>query len=168
MLDKKYDAPELIDTRKKENKIQAFEEISELFGEQSFAVLATHGTEESYNSLISFVVNDDFSQIIFASPVDTKKIHNIRKNKQVSLLIDNRDTNPESINDILAVTASGKADIIEEEKKKEKLANALIKKHSYLADFIKASTTAIIEVDISNYYYVSRFQEVFEWSPKNN
>ncbi|MDN6196097.1 MAG: pyridoxamine 5'-phosphate oxidase family protein, partial [Atopostipes suicloacalis] len=165
LMGKNYDLPDYLDVQqiKAEHKDEAIAKIKNLCLEQSFAVLASRGKESAYTSLISFVVNEDFQEIIFASPTDTKKIDFIKKNKEVSLLIDNRDSNPNSINDILAVTVMGKAYIVNE--KAGKYQEALGKKHQYLADFIKAPTTVIVRIKIDYYHYVSRFQEVIEWSP---
>lgn len=165
-MNKNSDSPKYIDVKRTDNqrKAETIERMKELYRKQSFGVLATQGEEDASTSLISFVVSDDFSQLIFASPSDTKKIDLIKQNQEVSILVDNRDQQPETINDIVAVSAKGHAKILDKNSKEE-FSNALIEKHQYLKDFIAADSTVIVSVDISKYYYVSSFQETLEWSP---
>lgn len=132
---------------------------------ESFGVLGTNAKNESYTSLISFVTNDDATFLAFSTPIDTRKYRMIEKDGNVSLLIDNRSANLEDINQIAAITAIGKAHILKDTDELKDWSQRLIEKHSYLDDFIRAETSAIILVEITKYHYVSSFQEVFEWSP---
>ena len=165
-MKKDYDEPKYIDIKRTQDDKdiidKTIEDIKQLCKEQSFGVLSTQGNGECYTSLISFQTSTDLSQIVFATPIDTKKFEFIKQNDSVSILIDNRSNNPESINNIVAVTAMGRVKILEEKDLIEKWSKLLIDKHSYLKNFIKASTTAIVVVQISKYYYVSSFQEVVE------
>lgn len=164
-MGKNYDEPKYIDVNKENNNEQAIQLIKDLCTEQSFAVLATQGNQESYTSLISFAVSSDYGQIAFATPVNTKKLDFIKGNNQVSVLIDNRSTDPESINDIVAVTVMGQARVLNETAEIEKWSKALMAKHNYLANFIQAPTTAIVLIDVAKYYFVSSFQAVVAWVP---
>lgn len=164
-MTKNYDAPSYIDVKQsdKKEKKDKINELKELCENQTFAVLASLAEKEAYNSLISYAVSDDFKEIIFASPEDTKKIRCIKKNKNVSLLIDNRDRNPKSINDIFALTVRGRAEILKSDLAPYK--KQLKTRHPYLKEFIDAETTAIVRIKVSHYYYVGSFQEVFDWTP---
>lgn len=170
-MGKDYDKPQYIDVKRDDNtndekKVKTGELIKEMLAHESFGVLATNGDNECYTSLISFASGDDLKTIAFATPINTKKFHMIEKNRGVSILIDNRSNNENSINDIVAITSLGLARIVKEKEEIDKWSKALIDKHAYLDDFINASTSAIILVDISKYYYVTSFQEVLEWSPR--
>ncbi len=169
-MKKDYDEPKYIDIKRedKSDRKKAIERIKKLCQEQLFGVLATQGQRECYNSLISFETSEDLSKIVFATPIATKKFDFIKQNDSVSILIDNRSSNPESINDIAAVTAMGKVKILKEKEETNKWSHALVDKHNYLESFIKAPTTAIILMEIDKYYYVSSFQEVVEWDPVKN
>ena len=166
-MNENSDSPKYIDVKRTDNqqKEETIEQMKELYRKQSFGVLATQGEEELDTSLISFVVTDDFSHLIFASPRDTKKIDSIKQNQEVSILVDNRDQQPETINDIVAVSAKGHANILDKNNNEE-ISKALIEKHPYLKDFIDADSTVIVSVDIANYFFVSSFQETLEWSPR--
>lgn len=164
-MTKNYDAPSYIDVKEtdKKDSQKKIEELKALCQSQTFAVLASHGPNEAYTSLISYSVSDDFKEIVFASPKDTKKINFIQENKNVSLLIDNRDSNPKSINDIFALTVRGRAEILKSDLATYK--KQLKTRHPYLKEFIDAETTAIVRIKVSHYYYVGSFQEVFDWTP---
>ena len=168
-MTKKYDEPKYIDVKREENqnnkqKEESIKMIKSLCNNQSFGVLATQGDDNSYSSLISFATNEDYTKLVFATPIDTKKIDYINKHSGVSVLIDNRNDNPNDINDIVAVTVMGKAIILDEDEK-DIWIELLVNKHEYLKKFTNASSTAVVMVDITTYFYVSSFQEVFEWIP---
>ncbi len=170
-MKKDYDKPQYIDIKRddildNQKKDKAKDLIKEILENESFGVLATGGEDECYTSLISFASNEGLNTLVFATPIDTKKFDMIRENENISILIDNRSNNEKSINDIAAVTSMGLARILKEKEEIEKWSQVLVAKHSYLDEFISAETSAIVLVDISNYYYVSSFQEVMEWSPK--
>lgn len=172
-MNKNYDEPKFIDVvrndideKNENNKIE--NDIRKLASEQSFGVLATGSNEEPYSSLISFANTEDLKYIVFATPIDTRKFDLINQNQGVSLLIDNRSNQPKSINDIVALTAIGSVKILSEDYDREKWSKILVDKHSYLNEFISAKSTAIVLIEITKYFYVSSFQEVIEWTPRNN
>lgn len=169
-MTKDYDEPRYIDIKRedKSNRKKAIGLIKKLCKQELFGVLATQGRGECYNSLISFETSGDLSQIAFATPIETKKYDFIRQNESVSILIDNRSSNPESINDIAAVTAVGNVKILKGKEEINTWSKALVDRHNYLEKFIEAPTTAIILMEVSKYYYVSSFQEVLEWDPVKN
>ncbi len=165
---KKYDEPIFIDVTNgnTENAMTQVEtEIKELCLEQPFAVLATQGEGQPYTNLISFDVSENFTQLIFSTPAQTRKYDLISKNKKVSLMIDNRDQQPESINLVRAITITGSASILEDSREIERWSDLLIKRHSYLERFIKSPSSCLILVDIIRFFYVRRFQEVYQWAP---
>ena len=144
------------------------ESMKAIIQEEAFAVLATHGENEAYTSLISYVTDDALNFLAFSTPFETKKYQMIEKNKNVSLLIDNRAANLNDINDIVAMTVSGKAQILSDQEEIKRWAQRLVEKHQYLDDFVDAKTSAIVLVAIETIHYVSYFQEVFEWKPAAN
>ncbi len=170
-MKKNYDEPMFIE---KPDKINSDEEknvknsIKELLSYESFAVLSTQGEGQPYSSLICFAFSDDLKKIVFATPTATRKFNLISKSDRVSILVDNRSTNPDSLNQISALTLTGKASILKAEDESEYWRDALINSHPYLEAFVKSPTTGIIVVDVCRYFYVKRFQEVIEWSPNQD
>ena len=167
-MSRQYDEPEFVDVvlgKVDDGGRQVEAEIKELCREQPFAVLATQGEGQPYTNLISFAVSDDLKNLVFSTPSQTRKYSLITKNKKVSLMIDNRADQPESINLIRAVTVTGTARSLEEVQELEYWSRLLIDRHSYLDNFIKSPSSSLILVDIIRFFYVRRFQEVYQWIP---
>ena len=166
---KKYEEPLFIDVRQnypKDEDAKILEiEIRRLSTEQPFAVIATQGREFTDASLISFATSLDLKNIVFATPINTGKFDLIAGNENVSILVDDRSLQQEKINQISALTITGKARILSDENEIINWAGLLKEKHPNLSAFIDAPTTAVIIVKVVRYLYVKKFQEVWEWDP---
>lgn len=169
---KDYDEPMFIDVKRSDDDDKeldlsdsVIQSIKQLCEDQSFAVLATKGTDQPYSSLIGFATSEKLDYIVFATPVQTRKFNLLTHNQKVSLLIDNRSNQPDSINRISALTAIGSVSVLEKESEIKEWSNILMDKHPYLSKFINASSTAIVLIKVNKYFYVRRFQEVVEWTP---
>lgn len=165
-MKKSYDEP--IYTEKQDGNIAdetIQSEIKNILLSESFAVLSTQGDGQPFSSLITYACSEDFKKIIFATPLATRKFDLISKCSKVSIMVDTRSSNPESINDINAITVTGNALIAEDNQEKALYLSLLIKSHPYLESFVKAPTTGIIAVNVDKYFYVRKFQEVIEWNP---
>lgn len=128
-----------------------------------FGVLATEGKDQPYANLISFASTEDLRHIVFSTPIGTRKYSFIKAHEKVSVLIDTRSEGIRNLNKISAVTAIGKARLVEGEEGKE-WETLLIEKHPNLEQFVKSETTSTIVIEVSSYIYVRRFQEVFQWT----
>lgn len=140
-------------------------DIRNLLDTEYFGVLSTQYKGQPYASLISFATTPNLKQIIFSTPRHTRKYRLLSLSKHVALLIDNRSQVTSRINQIKAVTATGKASIVDHPPEIEKWEEILLSKHPYLHNFLKNPSTALVVVDIYRYFYVRRFQEVSEWNP---
>ena len=170
-MNKQYDEPDFIDVvsgKVESDREQVASEIKALCFEQPFAVLATQDEVRPYTNLISFAVDEDLKHLTFATPSQTRKYHLIAKNKNVSLLIDNRDRQPESINLIRAITITGEARPLEDSSEIEHWSKLLINRHNYLDKFINSPSSSLILADITQIIYVRRFQEVYRWVPDSH
>ncbi len=172
-MSKNYDEPMFIDVKRNDTENDKkldlsdsiVQSIKELCEDQSFAVLSTKGTDQPYSSLIGFATSENLDYIVFATPIQTRKFNLLNHNEKVSVLIDNRSNQPDSINRISALTAIGSVKVLSEESDIKKWSEIYLNKHPYLNKFIHASSTAIILIKVSKYFYVRRFQEVVEWTP---
>jgi general stress protein 26 len=166
---KQYEEPLFIDVSKNsprgEDARILENTIRRLLEDQPFAVLATQGKGITNASLISFAETHDLKHIIFATPINTGKFDLIAGDENVAILVDDRSQQQDSINQICALTITGKARILEDENEMTNWAGLLTKKHPNLTDFVKAPTTAVILVDVVRFLYVSKFQEVWEYDP---
>ncbi len=168
VIKKEYDEPELINvTRGPAEKIdpQIESEIRDLCFGQPFAVLSTQVEGQPHTNLISFAFNEELNRFVFATPTQTRKYTSIYRNPQVSMLIDNRAQTPDSINLIRVATVNGEARILEDPSEIDQWAALLINRHSYLEKFVKAPSTGLILVEVLSFFYVRRFQEVYQWTP---
>ena len=168
-MDKKYEKPLFIDVQKNSpdgEGLKALEDdIRSLCKSQPFAVLATQGKGITNASLISFAVSHDLKSIVFATPINTAKFDLIACEEDVSILVDDRSLQQDNINQISALTIIGKGRILSDENEIIKCSELITEKHPNLKDFLKAETTSVIIIDVVNYLYVKKFQEVMEWNP---
>jgi nitroimidazol reductase NimA-like FMN-containing flavoprotein (pyridoxamine 5'-phosphate oxidase superfamily) len=149
------------------NKEKTLEKaIREMCEGESFAVLATQGSGQPYTSLIGYATSEDLTHLVFATPKQTRKYALLEKNNQIALLVDNRSSQPDSINDLCALTIIGKGKILSTEEEKNHWGNLLTNKLPYFRDFLASLDTAIIVVEVNQYLYVRKFQEVSEWIPE--
>ena len=140
-------------------------EIRKLLEDQPFAVFATQGKDITDTSLISFAASYDLKHLVFATPVNTRKYDLVNSNGNVSILVDDR-SQQSSINLISALTISGRARILSNAAEILEWTGILTEKHPYLTAFVAAPTTAVILVDVTQFNFVKKFQEVWKWDPR--
>lgn len=137
--------------------------LRKFFESQPLAALATQNGKAPYVSLVAFASTEKLTYLLFSTTKATKKYSNLIANPEVSLLIDNRKNTVEDFQDAMAVTAQGRAELIEDFELSimEKI---YLMKHPYLADFLHSPTTAFLKVRIEKYIVVTHFQHVVEVS----
>jgi nitroimidazol reductase NimA-like FMN-containing flavoprotein (pyridoxamine 5'-phosphate oxidase superfamily) len=171
VLNRDYDEPKFVDVVSCNIECAEAEILAEIKGlceDQPFAVLATQGEGQPYVSLISFAISEDLRQLVFSTPTQTRKFTLISGNKKVSLMIDNRSQQPESINLICGLTITGEARVLNDPNEIKKWGQALTKKHNYLRKFVESPSSNLILVETTRFFYVRRFQEVYQWTPGSN
>jgi nitroimidazol reductase NimA-like FMN-containing flavoprotein (pyridoxamine 5'-phosphate oxidase superfamily) len=135
--------------------------VKELFSSQRLAVLSTQNENEPYGNLVAFAASSDLKNIFFVTARKTRKFTNIMANPRVSLVMDNRSNRPSDFQDIVVVTALGKAEEMQESEKGKMLEFFLLR-HPDLRAFATSPDCALIEVRVKKYIIVSHFQEVEE------
>jgi nitroimidazol reductase NimA-like FMN-containing flavoprotein (pyridoxamine 5'-phosphate oxidase superfamily) len=135
--------------------------VRDLLRDQNLAVLSTDRGEHPYASLVGFVADEDLRHIYFATTRATRKYDALTSNPRVALLVDNRSNSYSDFRDAMAVTALGEAHETAKEENQEAM-KAYLEKHPHLADFITSPTSALIRIEVSTYYVVTRFQHVME------
>jgi nitroimidazol reductase NimA-like FMN-containing flavoprotein (pyridoxamine 5'-phosphate oxidase superfamily) len=166
----KFDEPVFEDSPNEDDSetyddIEVAKKIAELANEQLYGVLATQTEGQPYGSMIGFAFTADLKYAVFATPKATRKYHNLTECKNVALVVNDRDKHPDDLMKIGAFTATGKAEEIDDVTIDSNWTKILLKKHPYLRDFLKSSTTALFRIKIIRFFYVSSFQEVREWKP---
>ena len=142
------------------------QQIRQLVDSQPYAVLCTQGQGQPYGSLVAYSVTPDLTNAVFSTPKATRKFRLLSECDHVALLIDNRPDFPDQLMEIEAVTATGRALMVEEGDEFERWAQLLTARHEYLAKFVRSASCGLFRVRIVRYFHVSRFQEVHQWAPQ--
>ena len=127
--------------------------LKEVIITQYFAVLNSLGEGQPYSNLVSFAITDDLKSLIFVTNRNTRKYRNIKENKNISLLIDNRTNQPSDVTKATAITVIGTAR--EELDNKSRLQAIFLAKHPQLQQFIDNPNNALIPVNIREYIIAS-------------
>ena len=125
---------------------------------QRLAVVATATEGAPYTSLVAFCSTPDLRSIVFATMRDTKKFRNLRSEPRVSVLVDDRGNTPGDIAGAVTASAMGRA--AESGRGRARLERLFLKKHPYLAGFLRSPGCALVVVRAERYIFVDRFQEV--------
>ena len=135
--------------------------LRQLLDSQLLAVLSTAGATGPYASLIAFAATQDLSLLLFATPRTTRKFANLTAQPAVGLLVDNRTNQGADFQAAQAATILGQAREVDRAERPE-LERLYLAKHPHLEEFVRAPSTALIQVTVQSYYLVERFQEVME------
>lgn len=141
------------------------EGIRRLLLDQPYAVLCTQGQSQPHGSLIAFAVTEDFRTLVFATPVATRKYRFLLEHDRVAVVVDSRSTTTADVMGIEAVTAQGQASSVAAGAEFDRLAALLNQRHPPLAAFVHAESSALFRVQMDEYVYVSRFQDIQRWVP---
>ena len=149
------------DKSKMKDPSQIKRKLQELLASQRFGVLSTHHRGQPYASLVAFRASDDLKHIFFATTRSTRKYANLVANARAALLVDSRTNQDSDISNAIATTATGKTEEVKAEER-EHLLNLYLQKHPQLHGFATSPTCALLRIEVDTYYFVNRFQEVFE------
>ncbi len=144
-----------------ESEIQ--EKINNLLSSQQLAVLSTQRNGQPYSSLMAFAHTSDLKSIVVATGKSTGKHQNIVQESRISLLIDNRSNSENDFHAATALTVMGKAQLIEDYERPGYL-ELYLSRHPYLEKFIASPSTALVKIMVYHYLLVSSFQNVMEYS----
>jgi heme iron utilization protein len=146
-------------------KHELLDQIRSLLQAQNCGVLATHGSQYPYATLVGYAASQDCREIIFATIRDTRKFNNIKKTPNVSLLIDSRKNQVNDFQDAQALTVLGSARELDGTLKNDYLA-LYLDKHPYLKEFVTSPNCSLIRVSVAKYILVDHFQNVMEYTPQ--
>ena len=132
-----------------------------LLDSQAQGVLATQHDRQPYTSLMAFAVTPDLRRIVLATYRATQKHANLLANPRVSLLIDNRISEPVDYHGTVAISAHGTTSEISGARHDE-LLQLYLRKHPELRYFVTAADCVLLQLEVESYYVVSQFQKVEE------
>jgi len=135
--------------------------LRDLFTRQRLGVLATHGDEHPYASLVAIVASDDLRHLYFTTTRATRKFHFLTGDPNVAMLVDSRSDDDLDFHGAVAATAVGTARELEGDERAVML-TVFLRRHPHLRGFASAPTSALVELRVRTYYLVTRFQNVTE------
>jgi nitroimidazol reductase NimA-like FMN-containing flavoprotein (pyridoxamine 5'-phosphate oxidase superfamily) len=138
--------------------------IKSLLVSQRFAVLATDHQEQPYLFLMAFAATADLKKIVLVTERETQKYAHLKSNRRIALLIDDRENRGADTKEAVVVSVLGEAEEVEEGEA-HRLRDLYLERHPYLDEFAQSPSCAIIQVQVSSYRVVRKFQEVVEWCP---
>lgn len=137
--------------------------IRELVERQPYAVLCTQSRTQPYGALVAFAFDEQLKQAVLATPIATRKYRILSECDHVALLIDSRPDHPNDFMNVEAVTATGRASLLEEGAERARWAGLLVARHDYLRRFVASPSCALFRIEIVRFFHVARFQEVRQW-----
>jgi heme iron utilization protein len=143
----------------------AWDRVRDLMTSQRFAVLSTQSELGPHSSLIAFWAADSLEHVLFTTMRATRKFSLLAAHPQVALLFDDRSNRDTDLSAAAAVTVTGKARELADERERAEALERFLEKHPGLRLFATAAGCALVRVDIDVFYLVTRFQTTVELRP---
>jgi nitroimidazol reductase NimA-like FMN-containing flavoprotein (pyridoxamine 5'-phosphate oxidase superfamily) len=125
-------------------------------------VLATVSEGKPHCSLMSYITDDECSEIYMISHKQTKKYANLTANPIVSLLIDTREEEKGRRRiDIKALTVSGEFQTINNPEKKDLIRSKFLKRHPHLTDFLNDPEAELFSIKIRSFQLLDGVKDAF-------
>jgi len=130
-------------------------EIKKFIKDSKHCVLATSNEGIPYCSLMAYINNDDCTQIYLASYSDTQKVKNLKKNKNLSLLIDSRGSQSPK-----ALTIQG--EFLETDKGLyDFVFKKFLKEHPEMESFLSSEKIEFISVNFKAFMYIKGLEDSY-------
>jgi nitroimidazol reductase NimA-like FMN-containing flavoprotein (pyridoxamine 5'-phosphate oxidase superfamily) len=123
--------------------------LKKIIGGQYFAVLNSVGDGRPYSNLIAFAISSDMKSLVFVTARDTRKYRNIKEHRDISILIDNRTNQLSDIKNANAITVTGTAREVTENR--DVLQTLFLERHPGLKQFVFSPDNAVMLVAIQEY-----------------
>lgn len=163
VLQGKEAAPETV--RRPMDKCDLRQALSSLFSSQRLAVLSTLNGDQPYTSLVAFDASPDLDRFYFFTPETTRKFENLKANPRVSVLVTDSRNREDDLENAMAVTGLGRAEVLDRERS-EAVLSRYLEKHPAMAPFSRKADSAFICIQMDRYVVVQKFQDVVEWIPE--
>lgn len=125
-------------------------------------VLATVSEGKPHCSLMTYITDDECSEIFMISHRQTKKFRNLMSNPVASLLIDTREEERgQKRIDIKALTVVGEFQVIKDQTQKTFIHAKFSKKHPHLTDFLKDPGAEIFSIKIKSFQLLDGVKDAF-------
>src|SRR4030042_1501474 len=138
------------------------DKMKEIIRKNDLCVLATVSEGRPHCSLMSYVSDEESSEIYMVSYRETRKYINLTRNPVVSLLIDTReeDRRGEGIK-IKALTVEGEFQTMDDPVKKDAVRLRLLKKNPNLIHFLNDPDAEIFSIGLKSFQLLDGVRDVF-------
>jgi len=121
------------------------EEMARMIRERDLCVLATSAGDVPHASLMSYAVEPDLQYIHMATPANSRKWANLKRNPNMALLIDEREkavarNRPQT----RALTVGCELSPVDDDEEKARILEIIAAAHPHLRDFLTAPEIEII------------------------
>ena len=124
--------------------------------------MATVSEGKPHCSLMTYITDDECSEIFMISHKQTKKFGNLTANPIVSLLIDTREKERGQRRiDIKALTVAGEFQTIKDQTKKNSIHGKFLKIHPHLTDFLNDPGAEIFSIKIKSFQLLEGVKDAF-------
>jgi len=138
------------------------EKMKNIVKGNDLCVLATVSEGKPHCSLMTYITDDECSEIYMISHKQTRKFGNLTANPIVSLLIDTREEERgQKRIDIKALTVVGEFQTIKDQTKKTLIHAKFSKTHPHLTDFLNDPGTEIFSIKIRSFQLLDGVKDAF-------
>ncbi len=138
------------------------EKMKNIVKGNDLCVLATVSEGKPHCSLMTYITDDECSEIFMISHKQTKKFGNLTANPIVSLLIDTRERERgQKRIDIKALTVMGEFQTIKDQTKKILIHAKFLKTHPHLTDFLNDPGAEIFSIKIKSFQLLDGVKDAF-------
>ncbi len=114
------------------------DEMKRLLRENRLCVLATASEGRPHCSLMAYATDEDCREIYMVTLKETRKYRNLKENPWVSLLVDTRQSDPETmVGGGKALTVAGLVREVEEPEERSRVLSRFIEANPHMEDFVK-------------------------------
>jgi nitroimidazol reductase NimA-like FMN-containing flavoprotein (pyridoxamine 5'-phosphate oxidase superfamily) len=138
------------------------EKMKDIVKGNDLCVLATVSEGKPHCSLMSYITDDESSEIYMISHKETKKYGNLTANPMVSLLIDTREEEKgQSRIGIKALTVIGEFQALKDQTKKSLIHAKFLKAHPHLSDFLNDPGAELFSIKIRSFQLLDGVKDAF-------
>ena len=138
------------------------EKMKDIVKANDLCVLATVSEGKPHCSLMTYITDDECSEIFMISHKQTKKYGNLTANPIVSLLIDTREEERGKRRvDVKALTVTGEFQVIKDQTEKSFMHAKFLKTHPYLTDLLNDPGAEIFSIKIKSFQLLDGVKDAF-------
>lgn len=138
------------------------QKMKDIVKKNDLCVLATVSEGKPHCSLMTYITDDECSEIFMISHKQTKKYGNLTANPMVSLLIDTREEERgQKRIDLKALTVVGEFQAIKDQTKRSLIHGNFLKTHPHLTDFLNDPGAEIFSIKIKSFQLLDGVKNAF-------